>query len=342
MPPPETDDPYADILARKTFSRDAGRLKIFSGSSNPDLAAKIAFAVGGKTRRSGGGVLNSIYNDRFPDGEIKIHIGEDVRGSDCFIIQSLSSPVNDNLVELLVTIDALKRSSAARITAVVPYLAYARQDRKSEGRTPITSRMVANILQVAGIDRILTMDLHAQQIEGFFDVPVDHLRGKSVFIKHFKKKFKSAVVVSPDMGNAKVASSLANQLDWTVAFIHKERIDGDNAVAKHMIGDVKDKDVIMLDDMIATAGTVCAAAELVKEHGAKNVYVAATHGLFVGPAAKRIMDSPITSIFVTDTIPPESVEKEIKKVEILSVSDMFADAIYRIHNNLSVSEMFKG
>jgi ribose-phosphate pyrophosphokinase len=279
---------------------------------------------------------------RFPDGEMLVKVDEDVRGKDVFIIQPTCPPVNDNLMELLIFIDCLRRASAKRITAVIPYYGYARQDRKSEGRTPITAKLVANMLMSAGINRVLTMNLHADQIQGFFDIPVDHLTAAPVLAKHFMdKKIPNTVLLSPDVGNMKFGSDFASRIGGELAVIYKKRVSSESTVAVTMVGSVKGKNVMMFDDMITTAGTVCEAAKLAREHGAVGVYVAATHAVFAGPAVERLAKADFNEIVVTDTIPqrPE-VCARLKNLTVLSVSNLVGEAIRRIHEHRSVSALF--
>jgi len=279
-----------------------------------------------------------------------IRVLEDVRGKQCFVIQSTFSPVNSNLMELLIFIDCLKRASASSITAVIPYFGYARQDRKTEGRTPITAKLIADLITTAGASRILTMDLHANQIEGFFNIPVDHLKAFPVFVNYLKSNLsmENMIVLSPDAGGMKTANLYANELELDVAVIHKERINGEEAKAMKMVGDVNDKNVIIFDDMICTAGTICSAAAKVKEKGAKDVTVVATHGLFFNPASQRLKDSYISRVIVTDTVVPNKnirdiikdyKEEEINypKIDIVSVADLLGEAILRIYQKRSVS-----
>lgn len=308
-------------------------LRVFSGTANPALAEKICDHL--KTPVSGAQI------ETFPDGETLVRIEDDVRGRDCFVIQPTCFPVNDNLMELLIFIDCLHRASAHRITAVLPYFGYARQDRKSEGRTPITAKLVANMITTARVDRVLALDLHAEQVEGFFDIPVDHLRAEPVIADYFRKlNLSNKVLVSPDVGNVKTANIYAQDLGGELAVIDKRRISGSEAVAQRIIGDVKDRDVLMFDDMITTAGTICSAARLVKEHGAKSVRVAAVHGIFAGPALERLAEAPIDEIVVTDSVPLREEVKKLKKLKILSVAELMGEAIDRIHNNKSVSAIF--
>jgi len=308
-------------------------LKIFSGTSNPDLAKKVCEYL--KTD------LGRCEIEVFPDGEKVIKVDEDVRGRDCFVVQSTSQPVEENLVELLIFIDCLRRASVRRITAVIPYYGYARQDRKDEGRVPITAKLVANLITTAGADRVLAIDLHAPQLQGFFDIPVDHLTGELVLSKYFKqKKFEKLTVVSPDVGNLKIAARYAGHLGGDLAIVYKKRFSGSKVQASRIIGDVKGRTILMCDDIIATAATVCSAAELVKEHGAGPVYVGATHGIFCGSAVEKLQNAPVEEIVVTDTIPLSAEAKKLG-VKVLTVSNMLGEAIKRIHNNESVSSLFE-
>lgn len=313
---------------------DADGLVIFGGGATPELTDKICDYLG--VTRGGAGI------SPFPDGETLVKIEEDVRGKDCFIIQSTCPPVNDSVMELLIFIDCLRRASAKRITAVIPYYGYARQDRKAEGRTPITAKLVANMLATAGVDRVLTMNLHADQIQGFFDIPLDHLTAAPVLAGHFlKRDVPDRVLVSPDVGNIKFGNEFASRIGSELAVIHKRRITGDETVAVSVIGSVTGKNVMMFDDMITTAGTVCEAAKLVRKQGAKGVYVAATHGVFAGPAVERLVEADLNEIVVTDTIPLRSeVRERLKNLTVLSVSDLIGEAIRRIHEHRSVSALF--
>lgn len=310
-------------------------IKIFSCNANRELAENIAASLGLELSKSEVG--------QFSDGETYVKIGEMVRGVDCFVIQPTSSPVNDNLMELLITIDALRRASAGRITAVIPYYGYARQDRKARARDPISARLVADLIQSAGADRVLTMDLHCAQIQGFFTIPVDHMIGNPLLIKYYMDKFKgekdSLCIVSPDIGSVKRTRSFAEKLDVPMAIIDKRRPEDNVSEVMHIIGNVQDKKVILVDDMIDTAGTICNAANALKEHGATNVYACCTHPVLSGPAIERIEKSAIEELVVLDTIALEDYKK-INKIKQLTVSTIFAEAIYRIHNNQSVSKLF--
>ena len=280
----------------------------------------------------------------FPDGELLVKIEEDVRGRDCFVVQSTSNPVNAHLMELLIYIDCLRRASAQRITAVIPYFGYARQDRKDEGRRPITAKLVANLITAAGADRVLAMDLHAAQIQGFFDIPVDHLSASPVLLGHLKNQRRDMdplCVVSPDPGNVKVAGVVANTLDADFAIIDKRRKSGTEVKSSNIIGDVRGKNVLMVDDMISTAGTVCEAARLVKTKGAEKITVAATHAVMVGPALERLAASPIDQIIVTDSIPAgDRLDPIADRLTVLSVAGLLGTAVHNIHHNLSVSRLF--
>ena len=313
------------------FLRD--NLKIFSGSSNPALASDVCKYLGIPV---GGAQI-----DRFPDGEKVIRVEDDVRGRDCFVVQSTCEPVDDHLVELLIYLDCLRRASAKRITAVIPYFGYARQDRKDEGRVPITAKLVANLITTAGADRVLAIDLHAKQLQGFFDIPVDHLTGELVLNKYFRnKKINNLTVVSPDVGNMKIAARYAEHLGGELAIVHKKRVSGSEVEANEMIGEVEGRNILMCDDIIATAGTVCSAASLLKERGAETIYVGATHGIFALQALERLAEAPIEEVVVTDTIPLSEQAKKVDSVKLLSVAAMLGEAIKRIHRNESVSNLF--
>ena len=309
-------------------------LKIFSGSSNVGLANEVCKYLGIP--------LGGAKIDRFPDGEKVIRVEDDVRGRDCFVVQSTCKPVDEHLMELLIYLDCLKRASAMRITAVIPYYGYARQDRKDEGRVPITAKLVANLITTAGANRVLAIDLHAHQLQGFFDIPVDHLTGELVLNKYFwDKKIDKLTVVSPDVGNMKTAARYAAHLGGELAIVHKRRFSGNKVEAQEIIGNVKDRNILMCDDIISTAGTVCGAASLIKERGAQKIYVGATHGVFAPQAFERLTEAPIDEIAVTNTIPPTERAKQIGKVKVLSVASMLGEAIKRIHRNESVSNLFQ-
>jgi ribose-phosphate pyrophosphokinase len=318
-------------------SADRNHLKIFGGTSTRELAAGICahldLPVG----------LGTVT--RFPDGETMVKVDEDVRGRDVYVVLSTCEPVNDNLMELLVFIDCLRRASAKRITAVIPYFGYARQDRKDEGRVPITAKLVANLIVAAGIDRVLCMDLHAAQIQGFFDIPVDHVSAAPVLADHFlsiRETLGDVVVVSPDVGNVKVANMFANILQCDLAIIDNRRQSGSKVVVKNLIGDVEGRTVLMFDDMISTAGTVCEAAKLVVERGAKDVIAACTHPVLVGLAMQRLLESPISKVVVADTIPCGARTKALEsKLEVLSVATLLGEAIHRIPHDQSISALFR-
>ncbi len=308
-------------------------LKIFSGTGNPVLAGEVCNYLGIP--------LGGARIDRFPDGEKVIRIEDDVRGRDCFVIQSTCKPVDDNLMELLIYLDCLRRASASRITAVTPYFGYARQDRKDEGRVPITAKLVANLITTAGANRVLAIDLHAHQLQGFFDIPVDHLAGELVLSKYFRDmKIDKLTVVSPDVGNMKTAARYARHLGGDLAIVHKKRISGSKVEAQEIIGEVKGRNILMCDDIIATAGTVCSAAAMVKERGAGRIYVGATHGVFALQAMEKLKKAPVDEVVVTNTIPLSDEAKKIGNVKVLSVASMLGEAIKRIHRNESVSNLF--
>ncbi len=310
------------------------RLLIFSGNSNITLTKQIAKTVGVK--------VGDALVSKFPEGEIRVRIYDNVRGADVFIIQSTCPPVNDNLIELLVMIDAIKRASAKRITAVLPFYGYARQDRKDQPRVPITAKLVANLLTTAGADRVLTMDLHAGQIQGFFDIPVDHLLAAPVFINYFKKKkLKNLIIATADIGGIKLAWYFAEKLNIPLAIVDKKRRGPESVEAMHLIGDVKGKDILIPDDMLATGGTLVQAAKFLKSKGAGDIYACMTHGLFSGDAISKISDAPIKEIVVTDTIPQQDRVDKLKKLTVLSVSKLFGEAIKRIHLEKTISELFK-
>jgi ribose-phosphate pyrophosphokinase len=310
------------------------KIKVFSGNSNPSLAQKICDALAVP--------LGAARVRRFSDGEVMVEIKENVRGRDVYVIQSTCAPTNDNLMELLVMTDALKRASAATITAVVPYYGYARQDRKAAPRTPITAKLVADLITKSGIDRVVTVDLHAGQIQGFFDIPVDNLYAAPVILNHLKNRFdgQPVVMVSPDAGGTERARAFAKRLECTLAVIDKRRTSPNVAEVMHLIGDVRNKIAVILDDMVDTAGTLTQAAKALKENGATAVYACATHGVLSGPAIERINNSDIAEIVLTDTIPLGDKESMTSKITMLSVSSLLAEAIRRIHEDESVSSLF--
>lgn len=316
------------------MNTSGSEIKIIAGNASKDLAKKIADYIGVPVANCEVGT--------FSDGEISVNMNEMVRGCDVFVVQSTNSPVNNNLMELLIMIDALKRASAGRITAVIPYYGYARQDRKAKARDPITAKLVANLITAAGADRVLTMDLHASQIQGYFDIPLDHLQGGRLLADYFNnKQIQDLVVVSPDLGSVTRSRKFADGLDGHVplAIIDKRRPQANVSEIMNIIGDVKGKNVILLDDMIDTAGTICNAAAALKEFGAKDVYACCTHAVLSGPAIDRIEKSSIDELIVLDTILlPE--DKQIDKIKVLSVSELFGNAIKKIFSNESVSVLF--
>jgi ribose-phosphate pyrophosphokinase len=311
-------------------------LLIFSGNANRKLALDICKYLKRK--------LGEASVDTFSDGEIRVKINENVRGHDVFVVQPTCNSANENLMELLIMIDALKRASADRITAVLPYFGYARQDRKDQPRVPITAKLVANILTVAGADRVLTIDLHAGQIQGFFDIPLDHLYAFTTFADYITKKLKlkdgkNLVIVSPDVGGIKAARAYAKFLGSGLAIVDKRRVDDKHAEAMHIMGDVKDKYAIIVDDMVATAGSLVEAVEAIKKAGAKDVYATITHPVLCGPAIERLKKSHIKELVVTDTIPIPK-DKMLKNIKVLSIAPLLGEAIKRIHEKESISVLF--
>jgi ribose-phosphate pyrophosphokinase len=307
---------------------------VFSGNSNEKLASDICKYLNIK--------LGDASVDTFSDGELCVKINENVRGHDVFVVQSTSYPSNDHLMELLIMIDALRRASAQRITAVLPYFGYARQDRKDQPRVPITARLVANLLTVAGANRVLTVDLHAGQIQGFFDIPLDHLFAFTVFtdyIKKLKLKNKNLVIVSPDVGGIKMARAYAKRLKCSLAIVDKRRVNDKKTKVTHIMGDVKGKNAIIVDDMVATAGSLVEAVDAIIKEGAVGVHAIITHPVLCGPAIKRIEKSALKELVVTDTIPIPN-DKMLHKIEVLSVASLLGEAIKRIHNEKSVSVLF--
>jgi ribose-phosphate pyrophosphokinase len=310
-------------------------IKIFSGTANKGLYNEIIKYLNLPEGK--------IYINRFADGEIIAKIEENVRGRDCFVIQPTCPPVNENLMELLIIVDALKRASAARITAVIPYFGYARQDRKSEPRVPISAKLVSNILVASGVNRILVIDLHAGQLQGFFDIPVDHLYATPVFLEYLNKhpdfvNKENVVAVSPDAGGVERTLAFAKRLNVSLAIVDKRRPSPNNAVIMNIVGEVKDKTAIIFDDIIDTGGTLLKVVDRLYKEGAKKVYAAATHGVLSQGADKKIQESNITGLILTNTIPLGDKVKE--KITVLSVGSMLAEAIKRIHENVSVSELF--
>ena len=306
--------------------------KIFTGNSNPAFAEEIAGIMGKP--------LGKSTVTKFSDGEISVNIWETVRGLDVYIIQSTCSPVNDNLMELLIMIDAMKRASAGRINAIITYYGYARQDRKAKARDPITAKLVADLIMAAGADRVLTMDLHANQIQGYFDIPVDHLLGMPILAKYFKERhMDDLVVVSPDHGSVTRARNLAQYLNCPIAIIDKRRPEPNKSEIMNIIGNIEDKNCIIIDDMIDTAGTICNAANAIKDLGARSVRAAATHPVLSGPAVDRIKASAIEELVLLNTVPlPE--EKKLSKMTFLSAAPLFAEAMTRVFTNGSISVLF--
>jgi ribose-phosphate pyrophosphokinase len=314
---------------------DLLNLKLFTGRANPALAQKICDYLEIPLGRG--------RTDLFPDGELIVRVEEDVRGRDCFVIQPTSHPINAHLMEMFIWIDTLRRASAQRVTAVIPYFGYARQDRKDEGRTPITAKLVANLLERAGADRVVSVDLHAPQVQGFFDIPVDHLNASPVFTKWITSlKLSNQVFVSPDVGNVKRAQVYAQILGGDICIIDKRRKNSRETHAAHIIGDVDGKNVLMVDDMITTGGTVTEACRILRDNGVKDIYIAATHAVFAEPAMERLAAAQFTKLAVTDTIPIGDRCNAIKdKLVVLSVAELLGEAIHRIHHNQSVSALFK-
>ena len=324
------------FLGGEQMDISGGSIKICGCNGNKSLAEHIASDLGLALGKSEIG--------KFSDGEISVRINETVRGADVFIVQPTSNPVNDNLMELLITIDAVKRASAGRINAVIPYYGYARQDRKAKARDPISAKLVADLITSAGADRVITMDLHCAQIQGFFDIPVDHLVGMPLLSKYYEQKFgigaEDVVAVSPDLGSVTRTRAFAEGLNIPIAIVDKRRPRPNVSEIMNIIGDFKDKRVILYDDMIDTAGTITNAANALKEKGAKEVYACCTHGVLSGAAIERIQNSVIEELVVLDTVPLTG-EKLIPKIKQKSVAKVFADAIYRIHEGLPVSKIFE-
>ena len=306
--------------------------KVFAGNAHTELAEEITSIMGKP--------LGKATVTKFSDGEISVNLWETVRGVDVYIIQPTCGPVNDNLMELLIMMDSMKRASAGRINAVIPYYGYARQDRKAKARDPITAKLVANLLVAAGADRVLTMDLHANQIQGYFDIPVDHLVGMPIIAKYFKEKnLEDVCIVSPDHGSVTRARNMAEYFNCPIAIVDKRRPEPNKSEIINIIGDIKGKNCIILDDMIDTAGTITNAANVIKEMGAKNVYAGATHGVLSGPALERIEASSICELALLNTVPvPE--DKKLDKMTMLSVAPIFAEAMTRVFTNGSISKLF--
>ncbi|NQU19158.1 ribose-phosphate pyrophosphokinase [bacterium] len=309
------------------------KMMIFTGNAHPKLANSIAVKLNTK--------LSSVFVGRFSEGEIRVKINDNVRGRDVFVIQSTCPPANDNLMELLIMIDALRRASAWRITAVIPHYGYARQDRKDQPRVPITAKLVANLLTTSGVDRILTMDLHAGQIQGFFDIPLDHLFAINVLVDYFsKKKLKNLVIVAPDVGGIKMARAYAKRLKAKLAILDKRRSSPESTEVMHLLGDVEGGKAIIVDDLVATGGSLIEAINALHKRGVKEIYAAITHGVLSGNAISRIKKSYLKELLITDTIPfPSSVKTN--KIKVLSVAGLLADAIKRIHTDQSISCLFE-
>lgn len=307
------------------------RMMLVGGTSHPDFTRALSAEL--ETP------IANAHVGRFPDGEIDVKINEDIRGADVFVIQSTSPPVNDNWIELLLLIDTLRRASASMITAVMPYYGYARKDRKDEGRVPISAKVVANTLVASGADRVVTMDMHAAQIQGFYDIPVDHLYAKPALLDRVKQLgIDNPVVVTPDVGGTKMARAYAKELGADLAIVDKRRISGSEIAVEHVIGEVRDRNVVIIDDMIATGGSIAEAARIVKEKGAKQICLAVTHAVLAGEAVAKLDRSPADKILITDTIPPK--ERLPRQAEIVSVAPLFASAIQAIHRCESVSSLF--
>jgi ribose-phosphate pyrophosphokinase len=316
--------------ATKLAPDEIDLFRIFCGRANTALGERIAQELGTK--------LGDLYIADFPDGEIDIKVNEDVRGRDVFVVQPTCPPVNQSIVELLLMIDCLRRASADRITAVIPYFGYARKDRKDEGRVPISAKVMANVITEAGADRVMSVDLHAAQIQGFFDIPVDHLYAKPVLLSHFRKlNLPNPVVVSPDVGGVKMARAYSKDLNADLAIVDKRRVSSTQTVVEAVIGDVEGKSVLIVDDMISTGGSVAEAVRIVKKFGAKKVFVGATHAVLCGPARERLAHSGAEQIFLTDTIPCPNPPDNVK---IVSIAPLLAQAILRIHRSQSVSDLF--
>jgi len=309
------------------------RLQLFAGNSNLPLAGRISEYLDIP--------VSKAIVDRFPDGEVRIKVEDDVRGSDAFLLQSVCHPVNENLVELLIFIDCLKRASASRVTAVIPYFGYARQDRKDEGRVPISAKLVADLITAAGAERVLTIDLHSTQIQGFFNIPVDHLYGSAVLIKHYQDMaIDDLVLVAPDVGKSRLVSTYARRLGAAFAIVDQRRLSPETAEVLAIVGsDVQGKNLLIIDDIVSTAGKLAQAVKVLKERGAKDIYVGATHAVFSGDAPDKLLSAPIKKVVVTDTIPLRD-QRLKEKVEVVSVGELLGEAIRRIQENLSVSSLF--
>lgn len=309
------------------------KLAVLGGNANTALTEEICKILQIKQ--------TEVFVGRFSEGEIRVHVRENIRGKDVFIVQPTCAPVNDNLMELLIMIDAVRRASADRITAVLPYYGYARQDRKDQPRVPITAKLVANVIVAAGANRVLTMDLHANQIQGFFDIPVDHLYAINVLCEYFKeKKLKDLVIVSPDVGGIKMARAYAKRLNAGLAIVDKRRFSPEKTEVMNILGEVKDKNVVLVDDIIATAGSLIEAVEALKNSGVKGIYATASHGVLSGPALERIANCPaLEEVVITNSIPLKGIEAH-PKIKQLSIASLLAEAILRTHNGESISSLF--
>ncbi len=309
-----------------------GKMTLIAGTAHPVLAANIAKELGMP--------LADAHVGRFPDGEIDIKINQDIRGRDCFVLQPTCPPVNDNWVELLLLIDTLRRASAGRITAVMPYYGYARKDRKDEGRVPISAKVLANTLSVTGADRLVTLDMHAAQIQGFFDLPVDHLYARPVLLEAVQKLgLERPVVVTPDVGGTKMARAYAKRLEADLAIVDKRRISGSETKIEHVIGEVDGRNCVIVDDMISTGGSITQAASVLRKAGAKQIVIAVSHAVFCGPAVERLDAAPVDHVMVTDTIP--TADPAPKNLETVTVAGLVAKAIQSIHAETSVSSLFE-
>mgnify|MGYP000859808170 CR=1 FL=1 len=316
----------------RIHKKNNGSMVLLGGTSNPVLTEEIAKLLGIP--------VGDVMIGRFPEGEIQVQIRDNIRGKDVFIVQATCTPPNENLMELLILIDAARRASAKRITAVLPFFGYARQDRKDRPRVPITAKLVANLIVSAGADRVLTCDLHAGQIQGFFDIPVDHLYSIAVLGNYLKKKkLKDLVVVSPDVGGIKMARGYAKLFGCDLAIVDKRRESAATTHVMHIIGSVTGKNVVLIDDLISTGGSIVEAAKALKAHGAKDIYACIVHPVLAGSAVDRIKNSPIKELIVTNSIPLPK-EKRVSKIKQLSIAPLLADAIWRIHNDVSISTLF--
>jgi ribose-phosphate pyrophosphokinase len=306
-------------------------IRVIAGTAHPELAGRIVADM--KTE------LCACQIGRFPDGEIDIKIDDDVRGADCFVVQPLCPPVNENWIELLLLLDCLRRASAGRVTAVMPYYGYARKDRKDEGRVPISAKVVANTLSAGGADRVLTVDMHAAQIQGFYDIPVDHLYAKPVLMRAIRDMhIDNPVIVTPDVGGIKMARAYAKVINADLAIVDKRRVSGTETTVEHMIGEVEGRNVIIVDDMISTGGSISEASRVCKQHGAISIVIAVTHSVLCGPAVERLNKCPVDTILVTDTIPGRNAPPD--KLKVVSVAPLLSRAIQNLHDSKSLSVLF--